>query len=64
MTYTIGRLHDPRPEELERPFGSLELAREEARLLSRKLRREAIAVWNNHPEVEVVVIDGIFYRPE
>jgi len=64
MTYTVGELSNPLPEELERPFGNLELARVEAEKASRAMRGTAIAVWNEHCEVEFIVIDGEFYKSE
>jgi hypothetical protein len=64
MTYTVGELANPLPEELERFFTHIEIARSEARKASSAMRGTVIAIWNSHCEVEFIVIDGRFYGSE
>ena len=63
-TYTVGELHNPQPEELERPYGDLEAAREAAREWSTRDQFTAIAVWDDHCDVVCIVIQGVSYKPE
>ena len=63
MTYTIGRLHDPRHNDLHRRYIELDDARSDARELAIRDQREEIAIWDERGEVMRIFTDGMEFRP-
>lgn len=61
--WTVGRLHDPMPEELLKPFDELAVALEMARDRAGCDDRDVIAVWDRHCDVVAVFTGGNKFVP-
>jgi succinylarginine dihydrolase len=61
--FTVGRLHDPQPEEMLSPFRQLSLAEERARRRADIDEKDVIAIWNQNSEVIAVYTAGMKLEP-
>lgn len=57
--WIVGRLHDPRPDDLLRPYFTIEAAELHAEQLAKLEEKDVIAIWDNEDDVEYVFTGGM-----
>lgn len=63
LWWTVGRLHDPQPEELLKPFNTFVAAEKKAESRAEIDERDVIAIWDQDSTVIAVYTGGMCLRP-